>query len=70
MEPKETPGSPRGGALACKKAVSTTQVEVEAPARTETVLTLRLEPRRHIRWDERVVDNEHMHKKSSKRESW
>mmetsp|Transcript_10829 Transcript_10829/g.14065 ORF Transcript_10829/g.14065 Transcript_10829/m.14065 type:complete len:132 (+) Transcript_10829:183-578(+) len=33
----------------------------------EEKLVLQLEPRKHIKWDESVVDNEHMGKKSSKR---
>lgn len=31
-------------------------------------LVLRLEPRPHVKWEQDVVDNEHMNKRSSKRE--
>ena len=49
---------------------SATVVEDKAAAkegREGTVLRLRLDPRPHVKWDEDVVDNEHMNKKSSKR---
>lgn len=38
---------------------------VEAAA--EEKLVLRLKPKRGVKWDESVVDNEHLNKKSSKR---
>ena len=48
---------------------SATVVEDKAAAKEGEggVLRLRLHPRPHVKWDEEVVDNEHMNKKSSKR---
>lgn len=34
---------------------------------SDAKLVLRLQPKRGVRWDEQVVDNEGMNKKSSKR---
>ena len=49
---------------------SRTVVEEKAAAkegREDRVLRLQLDPRPHVKWDQDVVDNEHMNKKSSKR---
>jgi hypothetical protein len=68
-------GGGGGGALrlgakpAAGSGSATTTVVAERVQQEAPVLRLVLEPRPHVRWDERVVDNEHMNKKSSKRAS-
>lgn len=49
----------------CSSAVLHEQPNQQPEA--EEKLVLRLKPKRGIKWDESVVDNEHMNKKSSKR---
>jgi Protein phosphatase inhibitor len=49
-----------GGAITEEQAIA----EEKPPA---AVLTLRLEPRKAVQWDEEVVDNENAGRKSSKR---
>jgi len=65
-------GGGGGGHLQAKPGStgSATVVEDKAAAkegREGAVLRLRLDPRPHVKWEEDVVDNEHMNKKSSKR---
>jgi protein phosphatase 1 regulatory subunit 11 len=65
-------GGGGGGHLQAKPGSTGTATVVEDKAaakegREGTVLRLRLDPRPHVKWDEDVVDNEHMNKKSSKR---
>jgi len=61
----------RGGHMQAKPSStgSATVVEDKAAAKEGEggVLRLRLHPRPHVKWDEKVIDNEHMNKKSSKR---
>lgn len=64
MEPKEPARSPR---MPTKGTQTATVVECEE--KPKEVLTLVLEPRRHVQWDESVVNNENMNKKSSKSKS-
>ena len=48
--------------------MSPSRREVVNPNSTSTsTYILELQPRRHVTWEEDVVDNEHMNKKSSKR---
>ena len=65
-------GGGGGGALSPRGALTTgsatiVAVEEKAAAKEDNVLRLRLDPRPHVKWEEGVVDNEHMNKKSSKR---
>lgn len=41
--------------------------EQRSQEQAQEKLVLRLQPKRSIKWDASVVDNEHMNKKSSKR---
>ena len=47
-------------------ATLTTQQSNQEEEEEDTVLTLELRPRRRIRWDNNVVDNERMNRKKSK----
>lgn len=61
-------GALRLGAKAAVGTGSATATVVAERVHEPAVLRLVLEPRPHVRWGEGVVDNEHMNKKSSKRE--
>ena len=52
-----------------RRSAPTTIIQTEEKREEEedgTVLTLELIPRRHVIWDENVVDNENMNRKKSK----
>jgi protein phosphatase 1 regulatory subunit 11 len=64
---RELPGTRDAAAAAAATATITITEEEEQGSYAPEVLTLTLRPRPAVRWDENVIDNEGMSRKSSKR---